>query len=490
MALTAATTNGNDFITVTAAQLPGAVLDGLGGNDTLSLSGGGDFYLTRVMNGWGNNAAPARFVNFETVQGSAALDRIYLDAAQLQSLSLVDGGAGDRNFLFLTGTAIDTRNVSFANITGIVLYDSNATVTVDELSVAMLLDAKATKNDHLIVRGFTLTDAEFRMLHSQGFDRVTDATGRTSVDNAPTMSGVDTAAREIRNGQAVSLDPAGAIKLADDFGPIREIRIENASIESAAGTFAIANTDRVKVFGSFGRLTVTVDGTEVGYTSPAAGGLSVQFYGSVTQDVISAVLKAITVDLQEHMFSDNDIEFIKFTAADDGGRTTSAYMQFYKVFDENGRGTTGGPKADILIGDGGRDVIWGRGGDDILYGKGGKDMLVGFAGKDTFVFDTKPSKAAMDTISDFSVKSDSIWLDNAVFKKLGKAGTKTKPAQLKKDFFVTGSEAKDKNDYLVYDKKKGLLSYDADGSGTVFKPVEIATLRIKASLIYKDFFVI
>ena len=163
-----------------------------------------------------------------------------------------------------------------------------------------------------------------------------------------------------------------------------------------------------------------------------------QFYGSVTQDVISAVLKAITVDLQEHMFSDNDIELIKFTAADDGGRTTSAYMQFYKVFDENGRGTTGGPKADILIGDGGRDVIWGRGGDDILYGKGGKDMLVGFAGKDTFVFDTKPSKAAMDTISDFSVKSDSIWLDNAVFKKLGKAGTKTKPAQLKKDFFVTG----------------------------------------------------
>src|SRR4029079_13974062 len=110
-------------------------------------------------------------------------------------------------------------------------------------------------------------------------------------------------------------------------------------------------------------------------------------------------------------------------------------------------------------------------------------MLVAFAGKDTFVFDTKPSKAAMDTISDFSVKSDSIWLDNAVFKKLGKAGTKTKPAQLKKDFFVKGSEAKDKNDYLVYDKKKGLLSYDADGSGTVFKPVEIATLRIKASLI-------
>ena len=79
MALTAAT-NGNDIIEVTAAQLPGATLDGLAGNDTLVLNGGGDFYLTRVMNGWGNNAAPARFINFETVLGSSALDRIYLDA--------------------------------------------------------------------------------------------------------------------------------------------------------------------------------------------------------------------------------------------------------------------------------------------------------------------------------------------------------------------------------------------------------------------------
>ncbi|MGF9763253.1 hypothetical protein AAII07_49760, partial [Microvirga sp. 0TCS3.31] len=94
------------------------------------------------------------------------------------------------------------------------------------------------------------------------------------------------------------------------------------------------------------------------------------------------------------------------------------------------------PKADILIGDGGRDVIWGLGGNDILYGKGGKDMLVGFAGRDTFVFDTKPGKASMDTISDFSTKYDSIWLDNKVFKKLGRAGTKDKPAALKKGYFV------------------------------------------------------
>jgi Ca2+-binding RTX toxin-like protein len=134
-------------------------------------------------------------------------------------------------------------------------------------------------------------------------------------------------------------------------------------------------------------------------------------------------------------------------------------------------------------------VIWGRGGDDVLYGKAGKDMLVGFEGKDTFVFDTKPKKASMDTISDFSVEQDSIWLDNKVFTKLGKKGSEAAPALLSKSFFTKGSKAKDKNDYIIYDNKKGVLYYDADGSGKG-KAVEIATLSKKLAMTYKDFFVI
>ena len=76
-----------------------------------------------------------------------------------------------------------------------------------------------------------------------------------------------------------------------------------------------------------------------------------------------------------------------------------------------------------------------------------------------------------------------------MFTKLGKAGTKDKPAQLKKNYFTVGDKAKDANDYIVYDKKKGVVFYDADGSDAG-KAVEIASLRIKASLTYKDFFVI
>ncbi|MGO4574405.1 calcium-binding protein, partial [Microvirga sp. 2TAF3] len=91
------------------------------------------------------------------------------------------------------------------------------------------------------------------------------------------------------------------------------------------------------------------------------------------------------------------------------------------------------------------------------------------------MFDTKPNKKTnLDTITDFNVKDDTIWLDNAVFKKLGK-GSEAKPGQLAKGFFTIGDKAKDKDDYLIYNKKTGVLSYDADGSGKG-TAVEIAKL--------------
>jgi len=134
--------------------------------------------------------------------------------------------------------------------------------------------------------------------------------------------------------------------------------------------------------------------------------------------------------------------------------------------------------------------IAGNAGANKLWGGLGNDQLKGGTGKDVFVFDTRAHKSTnKDTILDFSVKDDAIWLENKVFAKLGKKGSEKKPVQLNKDFFVVGSKAKDKNDYLIYDKKKGVLLYDADGSGKA-KAVEIATLSKKLAMTYKDFFVI
>ncbi|MBL0402782.1 calcium-binding protein [Microvirga aerilata] len=150
---------------------------------------------------------------------------------------------------------------------------------------------------------------------------------------------------------------------------------------------------------------------------------------------------------------------------------------------------------NVLLGTSGKNTMNGGGGNDKIYGKGGKDVLTGGAGKDWFVFDTKLGKSSMDTVKDFKAGQDKIVLDNALFKSNKsfygaiKKGTPDKPLKLGKSFFTIGSDAKDKSDYLVYNKKTGVLSYDKDGSGRG-DAVEIAKFSNKTSLSYKDFDVI
>jgi Ca2+-binding RTX toxin-like protein len=153
----------------------------------------------------------------------------------------------------------------------------------------------------------------------------------------------------------------------------------------------------------------------------------------------------------------------------------------------------GGTGHDWIYGGAGQDWLHGGTGNDWIYGGLDNDMLYGSSGSDRFVFNTKlgtsktDRKVNFDTIGDFSVKYDSLWLDNTIFKKLGK-GSVTNPGLLNKEFFVT-SKALEKDDYLVYNKKTGILSYDADGSGSK-AAVEFAQLKKGLSLSYKDFFVI
>ncbi|MBF9231855.1 M10 family metallopeptidase C-terminal domain-containing protein [Microvirga alba] len=142
-----------------------------------------------------------------------------------------------------------------------------------------------------------------------------------------------------------------------------------------------------------------------------------------------------------------------------------------------------------LTGNSGANKLSGGAGNDTLSGRGGKDVLTGGSGKDVFVFDTKPTKSAVPTVTDFNVKDDTIWLDNAIFTKLGKKGTPTSPAKLDKRFFTIGDKAKDKDDYIVYDKTKGTLSYDADGSGAG-KAVVFAMLPKNLKMTVADFMVI
>ncbi|WP_230534435.1 Ig-like domain-containing protein [Microvirga roseola] len=150
----------------------------------------------------------------------------------------------------------------------------------------------------------------------------------------------------------------------------------------------------------------------------------------------------------------------------------------------------GGLGRDLLKGESGNDTLKGDDDNDTLWGGAGNDILAGGEGKDTFVFDLKPSRTKnRDKVLDFDRAADSIWLENKVFTKFGKKGSEMKPAKLNKKFFTMGDKAKDKNDYLIYDTKKGMLFYDADGSGKA-KAVEIASLSKGLKLTASDFFVV
>lgn len=154
------------------------------------------------------------------------------------------------------------------------------------------------------------------------------------------------------------------------------------------------------------------------------------------------------------------------------------------VQDVAGERVTGTASEDVLRGGIGKDRLSGGFGNDTLYGGIGKDDLNGGDGKDVFVFDTKPAKSTnVDRLVDFKVADDTIWLDSTVFTNVGKGGT------LKSSAFWIGSKAHDANDRIVYDNKKGVLYYDADGSGKD-RGVEIASLTRNLKMTSKDFFVI
>jgi serralysin len=143
----------------------------------------------------------------------------------------------------------------------------------------------------------------------------------------------------------------------------------------------------------------------------------------------------------------------------------------------------------VVKGTSGKNTLVGSDGNDKMYGYAGNDTLVGSKGIDIFVFNTKlNAKTNRDAIKAFAAKEDKIWLDNAIFKKLGK-GTESKPVKLSKSFFKFGSQAGDKNDYILIDKGKGIASYDVDGNGPG-KAVAFAIFDKKHLPSLSNFFVV
>ncbi|MEZ0233213.1 MAG: beta strand repeat-containing protein [Methylophilaceae bacterium] len=141
---------------------------------------------------------------------------------------------------------------------------------------------------------------------------------------------------------------------------------------------------------------------------------------------------------------------------------------------------SGGEDNDTLIGGIGTDELIGGAGNDKLVGGLGNDTLTGDNGADIFVFNTALNATTnVDIITDFVSSEDSLYLDNAIFKKLGGDGI------LNSTYFHEGTVALTTSQFLIYDNQTGNLFYDADGSGAG-KAVLFAKFGVETTLDASD----
>ena len=266
-----------------------------------------------------------------------------------------------------------------------------------------------------------------------------------------------------------------------------EIFEQGKGLFGATGqTFTFIDTNDGHTVSALGAIsTLTLNGgddtVKLGYWRPkvtADGGA-----GKDTLNIGTGLLGgANTLDLTDQsknsgIFAGSKFtNFEAFTGVDATGGFTGASFVF--------RGTG---LAESITGSALADNLNPAGGNDIIDGGRGNDTLTGGKGKDHFLFNSLLNPLVplnnVDAITDFSSK-DTIDLDNAVFAALTKTGV------LKGKFFHIGSKAADKDDYVLYNNKTGVLSYDADGKKHGAAPVAFAQIDDHLKLTHADFLVI
>ena len=259
---------------------------------------------------------------------------------------------------------------------------------------------------------------------------------------------------------------------------------ELAAADSVVGTFSATDADANETF------TYSLVGTDerfeiVGNQLKVKNGFKLDFEQVVAHDIRVRVADKAGASF-EKVFSIGVLDMApEFTAGSFDDDIFKGGASHDTLFGNLGN--------DAIYGGAGNDVVSGDAGNDRIFGGLGKDVMTGGAGNDTFVFDARVDKKNwklnVDKVVDYNVKQDSIFLDNAVFTKLGKKGTLAAPAKLNKAFFTVGTAAKDTNDYIIFDDKKKVLYYDADGSGKG-AAYQIAIFKTKLKMAAGEFFVI
>lgn len=168
--------------------------------------------------------------------------------------------------------------------------------------------------------------------------------------------------------------------------------------------------------------------------------------------------------------------------------------EFMRQGDDNIVGTKnndtllGGDGDDRFVAGLGRDLMTGGRGNDTMIATEGHDVMTGGQGADTFEFVETPYDNEWDIIKDFRSGVDQIQIQDVSFDHVGFGGFDGAP--MAAIHFGLGRQARTADQGLIYDKARGFLYYDADGSGTQADRVLFAKLGAGTDLSYQDFWVV
>ncbi|MDG2571106.1 hypothetical protein P7L87_26490, partial [Vibrio parahaemolyticus] len=231
---------------ITVDQLLGGNFSG-GGNDTLFLSGV-----------WNQtfDLSIATFSGYTKIVTDAPFN-IKMSSAQFDSISVFEGTVNNR--VIVAGNDLDLRGKTFRNIWG-VQGDEGATYHADDIKAIYYVDAYRDRNETFKFYG-TLSKEERLEIHNQGFDIVTDATGKVTVNNPPTISNLD-GQQVVLPGQIVSLDSGSDAIISDDMGPIARIDI---NVNDSSDYVRLKTDDRISIVKSaFYGFDLILDGQVIG----------------------------------------------------------------------------------------------------------------------------------------------------------------------------------------------------------------------------------
>lgn len=436
-------------------------LNGGAGSDTASYAGASKGITANLIapSGNTNDAKGDTYYSIENLAGSSYDDRLSGNTAA----NILSGDAGNDTLSGGDGNDILAGGAGADKLIGDAGNDTASYAGASKGVVASLATPSSNTND---AKGDTYLSIEY-LLGSGYADKLigNDLSNRISGEG-----GNDTI--EGGAGNDILIGGAGADKLNGGAGS------DTASYETAgSGVIASLKTSSINtgdakgdVYTSIERLTGsnyhdelygdngnnTLSGGGDNDTLEGGAGADVLIGGDGSQDGASYAnaTKGVVANLAKPSDNTNDAK----------GDTYSSIERL-----------VGSGYSDVLKGDAHANNIFGKAGDDKLYGGLGWDYLVGGDGKDIFVFDSQLGpiyNPNSDTIYDFNVKDDTIWLDDDMFSKVGKVG------DLSSEAFYSGAKAHDASDRIIYDPTTGKLWYDSDGTGSAVA-VEFAMTFVK-----------